>query len=261
MRQFFRIALRVLILFAVFLASALTAMRFAIHGREVAVPKLVGLSSAEADRAVFKTGLYTYVENRFYSAEVPEGRILSQLPPAGETVRRGTRVRVAVSLGRQKLGIPNVVGQSQRAAEMNITRRGLEVGTVAVASLAGVPPDQVVAQSPPPNSGNVVSPKVNLLVSAAPDAASDLYLTPDFVGHTLEEASRAVAESPMHFGKVTTLKSPKPAADANGSAPTNAPAVSPAPQRARTSAVIVRQSPAAGQKIPAGTQINFDVMR
>jgi beta-lactam-binding protein with PASTA domain len=266
MRQFFRIALRVLILFAVFLASALTAMRFAIHGREVAVPKLIGLASADADRAALANGLYTYVENRFYSSDVADGRILSQLPSAGEKVRRGTRVRVALSLGPQKLGVPNVVGQSQRAAEMNIARRGLELGTVAVASLPGLPPDQVVAQSPPPNSANAISPKVNLLVSAAPDPATDLYLTPDFVGHTLDEASRAIAESPMRFGKVSTLKNPKPvAADvATGAAPVAATGTPPATNAARpqrSSPLIVRQSPASGQKIAPGTQINFDVVR
>lgn len=256
MRQFFRIALRVLILFAVFLASALTAMRFAIHGREVAVPKLMGLTSADADRAAFGSGLYTYVENRFYSSDIPEGRILSQLPPAGEKVRRGTRVRVALSLGPQKLDVPNVVGQSQRAAEMNIARRGLELGTVAVVSLPGVPPDQVAAQSPPPNSPNVASPKVNLLVSAPPDEANDLYLTPDFVGHTLDEASRAVAESPMRFGKVTTQKRGANGRGTNGN--TTTPVIL---AGTKASPVIVRQNPAAGQKIPAGTQINFEVVR
>lgn len=303
MRQFFRIALRVLILSAVFLASALTAMRFAIHGREVAVPKLMGLSSADADRSALASGLYTFVENRFYSSDVPEGRILSQLPPVGEVVRRGTRVRVAVSLGPQKLEIPNLVGQSQRAAEMNISRRGLELGTVAVAAIPGAPPDQVVAQSPPPNSSNVASPKVSLLVSAAPEPGVGLYLTPDFVGHTLEEASRAIAESPMRFGKVTTAKdtarAPNGGRTANGNAalsaatsvpspagpaaapnsvapaqapPNGAPAATatnrPAAPRlfgrpviAKSSPLIVKQSPAAGQKIPPGTQISFEVAR
>jgi beta-lactam-binding protein with PASTA domain len=271
MRQFFRIALRVLILIAVFLASALTAMRLAIHGREVAMPKVVGMSMADANRAAAASGLFLYVEDRFYSADMPEGRILSQLPPAGESVRRGTRIRIALSLGPQKLVIPNLVGQSERAAEMNIARRGLEVGSVAVASLPGVPPDQVAAQSPPPNATNAASPKVNLLVSASPDPASDLYLTPDFVGHTLDEASRAVAESPMRFGKVTTVKNAGRGPNggrANGNIAPVSPAAGPVgtvrplkTAQAKSSPVIVRQNPAAGQKIPPGTQIDFQVVR
>lgn len=262
MRHFFRIALRVLILAAVFLASALTAMRFAIHGREVAIPQLVGLGTAEAERVSIADGLFVDVENRFYSADIPQGRILSQLPPKGEKVRRGTRVRVALSLGPQKMVIPNVVGQSQRAAEINVGRRGLGLGTVAVASLPGFPAGQVIAQSPPANAEGVALPKVDLLISAAENDASQLYITPDFTGHTLDEASRAIAESPMHFGKVTTARngsSTRPAPGVVTAPPSSGTAVD--PRQVRSSPVIVRQNPAPGQKVPAGTAVNFDVVR
>ncbi|HYG98322.1 MAG TPA: PASTA domain-containing protein [Terriglobales bacterium] len=255
MRHFFRIALRVLILTAVFLASTLTAMRFAIHGREVAVPKLDGMSTGQAERTTNNNGLLIEVENRFFSSTVPEGRVISQLPPAGEKVRRGTRVRVALSLGAQKMLIPNVVGQSQRAAELNIARRGLELGTVAVATLPGYPAEQVLAQSPPASAEGIASPKVNLLVSA-PDPNAELYITPDFVGHTLDEASRAIAESPMRFGKVTTVKN-------GGRMGAHAPT---SPQMAKTaspgkSPLIVKQNPPAGDKVPAGSMISFEVVR
>ncbi len=48
--RIFRGLLYALILVLVGLASALTAMRFAIHGREVTVPKVVGLTPAEAQK-------------------------------------------------------------------------------------------------------------------------------------------------------------------------------------------------------------------
>lgn len=245
MRNLLRILFRVLILATVFVGSALLAMRLAIHGREVAVPKVVGMSASDAERSAITNGLLIEVENRFYSSDVPENRVLSQLPAVGEKVRRGTHLRVALSLGRQKIVIPSVIGQSQRAAEINIGRRGLEIGSVAVASLPGFPPEQIVAQSPPPNAEGVASPKVHLLVSA-PQQETVLYLVPDFVGHTLDEASRAIAVSPMKFGKITTVK--------NGSGPSQPVAKSSSP-------VIVRQAPAAGEKIAAGTTINFEVKR
>src|SRR5512146_703260 len=98
MRQFLRYLALALVLIMVALVSALTAMRMAIHGREVAVPKLVGLTPAEAERQAVSNGLLFAVESRFYSTEVPAGRISSQVPQAGAKVRRGSRVRVAESL-------------------------------------------------------------------------------------------------------------------------------------------------------------------
>ncbi len=57
MRRFFRMLLLALVLLTVALVSALTAMRFAIHGREVNVPKVVGMTPGEAERAVAASGL------------------------------------------------------------------------------------------------------------------------------------------------------------------------------------------------------------
>jgi eukaryotic-like serine/threonine-protein kinase len=48
MRQFFRMLLLALVLMTVALISALTAMQMAIHGREVAIPKLVGMSPSRS---------------------------------------------------------------------------------------------------------------------------------------------------------------------------------------------------------------------
>ncbi|MGB0048926.1 MAG: PASTA domain-containing protein, partial [Terriglobales bacterium] len=88
-----------LVLMTVALISALSAMQMAIHGREVAIPKLVGMSPLEAERAGSALGLQVVVERQFYSPEIPEGKIMTQVPPPGTKVRRGWSVRVAQSLG------------------------------------------------------------------------------------------------------------------------------------------------------------------
>ena len=95
MKSFFRFVLLALALLVVALVSALTAMRFAIHTREVAVPDLVGKAPAAARILAEQSGLQMDVERQYYSPNVPEGRILSQVPSAGVPVRRGWRIRVA----------------------------------------------------------------------------------------------------------------------------------------------------------------------
>jgi len=46
MKRFFQLVLLALVLVAVAMISALTAMRLAIHGRQVRVPKVVGMTEA-----------------------------------------------------------------------------------------------------------------------------------------------------------------------------------------------------------------------
>jgi beta-lactam-binding protein with PASTA domain len=231
--QFFLLAL---VLLLVCFASALLSMRFAIHGREVRLPKFVGLPPLEAERLANSEGLVLSIDNRFYSSDVPQGYIVYQALPPNSRVRRGWKVRVAESLGPQRTSIPNVVGQSERVAELNISRRGLEIGSVATIHFPGAPPSTVIAQSPPADAKNAQSPKIGLVVSATENFQS--YIMPNFVGQSLTEAAGTIRQTGFALGKVEPVQDP--------SGP---------------SGVIVKQLPAAGQRIAAGATITFGVRK
>jgi beta-lactam-binding protein with PASTA domain len=251
MRTFFRYVLLALVLVTVFLVSALTAMRLAIHGREAAVPKVTGMLPTEAQRAALASGLSFEVEDHFYSPDVPEGRIVSQLPPSGTKVRRGWKLRVAESLGPQRVEIPNLIGQSARAAEINLAQRGLQMGAEAVIHLPDLPADQVIAQSPVANAEGVASPKVGLLLTAPPDNQPAAFVMPDFVGQHFEAATSAIVEAGFKLGTVgVTLRPGSPLAVDR-----------PGKLKPIATDTIVAQTPAAGQKIVAGTKLSFRLMR
>jgi beta-lactam-binding protein with PASTA domain len=242
LRKLLRYFLLGLVLLLVFVVSALVAMRFAIHGREVRVPKLAGLTPAEAERIANANGLVLSVEDRFYTTNVPEGRIVSQSPAPETRVRSGWKVMVAESLGPQRAAIPNLVGQSEHAADVNLSRRGLQVGSVAAVHLPGASPGMVIAQSPPPNAKNAASPKVNLIVAAGDNVPQ--YVMPNFVGRSIDEATGVLESEGFVVGKVQSI--------AAASRPSDAP-VAPG--------TIVRQHPAAGQKVSAGAMVSFEVRR
>jgi beta-lactam-binding protein with PASTA domain len=243
MKRFFRFLLLALVLLTVAMVSALTAMRFAIHGREVAVPNLVGMTRAAAETSANSSGLILDVENKFFSSDIAEGKILSQLPTPGIHVRRGWRIRAAQSLGPQRTEIPNVIGQSVRAAEINVRRRGLEVGSVATGLLPGATADQILVQNPPANAGLVESPKISVLVAAAEPEKQ--FVMPSFIGKHLADASAQLEDAGFTLGKVTD------SAAAPG-ATSNIP-------MSQASSIIVKQTPAAGQKIAAGATVSFEI--
>ena len=241
-----------LVLVVVALVSALTAMRFAIHGQEVQVPLLVGLAPAEAEHAVAGAGLQLEVERQYYSPQIPEGRIMTQVPLPGTKVRRGWQVRVAQSLGPQRVAIPDVTKESERAAEWNLRRRGLDLASTAEMQFPGAPPDQVLAQSPPPNANQVSAPKTSLLVAVA--ANPPAFVMPSFVGQPLGSVSRTLQDAGFKLGNVTM--SPPAASAATPNAGSSTP---PAPAQPSPASIIVVQTPPAGQKILAGAVINFEV--
>jgi len=254
MKSAFRFALLALVLVIVAMVSALTAMRFAIHGQEVAVPAIVGLAPAEAERAVSGLGLQISIERQYYSPQIPEGRIMSQLPLPGTKVRRGWQLRVAQSLGPTRVAIPDVTGQSEHAAELNIRRRGLDVVSMAEVQAAGIPADQVLAQSPPANASQVAAPKISLLTTAAAQPQS--FVMPSFVGQPLGSVNRTLTDAGFKLGNVSVAAAPAPAGD---EANPVAPAMAVVPAEASPASIIMSQAPAAGQKVVAGTAVNFEV--
>src|ERR1017187_10534296 len=89
--NFFQIASLVMLLVAVALLSAVSTMHFAIHGAEVQVPSLKGMTVAEASSQTSGLRLNLDVDNRYYSGDVAAGHILSQSPAPGTVVRREGR--------------------------------------------------------------------------------------------------------------------------------------------------------------------------
>ena len=251
MRQFFRMLFLALVLMTVALISALTAMQLAIHGREVVIPKLVGMSPYEAEHTSGALGLQVVVERQFYSANIPEGRIMTQLPPPGTKVRRGWAIRVAQSLGPQRVAIPDVTGGSERVAELNIQRRGLSLGSIAHLNWSEAPVGQVISQSPPANASDISAPKISLLVSDGPEPLT--YVMPNLAGQPLGSAMLALQDAGIKVGKVSEIP-PQPSPGAPQAVP-----VAPSPVEPGPASMIVTQSPAPGQKIVAGSAVNFEV--
>ncbi len=251
MKVIAKLVLLGLVLVMVAMISALTAMRFAIHGHEVAVPNLVGLSLPEAQRVSLASGLQLQIERQYYSPTVPEGKIMSQVPDPTTKVRRGWQVRVAQSMGPQRVAIPDLTGETSRAAELNIERRGLELGATATLPTGSTPADQVIAQSPPANASGVATPRISLLLSAPPQPVA--YLMPNLVGQSLGAATQILQTAGMRLGAVKTAttqatQGTTPAPDSSEPAPS-------------PTSLIVSQDPAAGQKITAGSAVNFQVSR
>jgi eukaryotic-like serine/threonine-protein kinase len=243
MRRFIRFVALGLVLLLVMMASALTAMRFAIHGREVKVPVMIGRTVADAEETANNLGLIFIAENKFYSDRIPAGRIVTQFPAPGAQVRKGWRVRGAESLGPQRSDIPSLIGQSSRAAEINVSRRRLELSSVAIAKLEDAPPGQIIAQSPAPHSSGVTSPKISLLMSAP--ESPELYVMPSFIGKHLADVVPKLEDAGMKLGNLTDASAASAAKNKSFS----------------DSTIILKQTPAPGQRVAAGATVHFEISR
>jgi len=193
--NFFQTASLLMVLVAIALLSAITTMHFAIHGAEVEVPSLKQMTVADARSQTAGMGLTLEVDNRYYSAEVPAGHILTQSPAAGSVVRREWHVRVAESLGSQKVEVPDTVGLDERIAALQFRRAGLGVGMTARMPFASAAEGTVLAQDPPAKARGIERPSINLLVAAPMDRSGGEIVMPHLIGMSFAAAQDLLARS------------------------------------------------------------------
>jgi beta-lactam-binding protein with PASTA domain len=268
--RFFNILLGALAMLVVALLSAFITMRLAIHGREVKVPNLTGLTLSEASKQTRSLGLILNLENRFYSPNTPPGHILAQSPAPGVTVRRQWVVRVTESLGAQQVAIPNVLGESERTASINIRRLGLELGAVAHVAAPGEP-GIVIAQTPNPNAAGVDRPRVSLLLSEPEGAeSSQAFVMPSLAGLTLAGAAARAYAAGLRIVSAEDLNTPAPdvaptQASASNPSTSGSPSTTPAPAASSASpaaqsvsvGTVIAQTPPAGHRVVKGDPVHI----
>jgi eukaryotic-like serine/threonine-protein kinase len=226
-----RMALLVFILASAAFLSAITAMRIAIHGREVTMPNLVGKNVAEANGLLLSRGLVLNVADRIYS-ELPINVVVRQTPPPGMLMKVSQQAHVVLSLGQRQLQIPLLEGNSLRASRIVLLRGGLQVGEVSDITMPDETADTVILQTPRPGAG-ASTPRVDVLVSSGPREVA--YVMPHLVGMNEVEAQRRLDVSGLRR-KVNYVAAPQ---WPHGS--------------------VIDQSPLAGQRIPAAATIELTV--
>jgi beta-lactam-binding protein with PASTA domain len=189
-----RVALLIFILASAAFLSAITAMRIAIHGREVTMPNLVGKNVAEADHLLRSSGLLLRVADRIYS-DLPINVVVRQTPPPGMQMKVSQQAHVILSLGQRQISIPALEGKSLRASRIELLRAGLQIGEVSSVTLPEAE-DTVVIQDPPPGNG-AATPQVNVLVAQPTGEAA--YVMPTLAGLNEAEAARLLSQVPLRY--------------------------------------------------------------
>src|SRR5229473_1793023 len=204
LEQVGRMALLVFILASAAFLSAITAMRIAIHGREVTMPNLVGINVSEASKLLNSRGLLLRVADRVYT-DLPINVVVRQTPPPGMLMKVSQQAHVVLSLGQKQLEIPSLEGNTLRASRIELLREGLQVGEVSTVSLGDETPETVLLQNPK-QGRNAATPRVDVLIAGIPRETS--FVMPYLIGLSESEAQRRLDLAKLHR-KLNYLSAPQ----------------------------------------------------
>jgi beta-lactam-binding protein with PASTA domain len=170
-----------LLVVAVFVVTAYVAFSFFVRSGVTPVPKVTGLTRDEATNALADRGLALrrVAAKGRYDDSVPAGRVLRQVPDARTLVKRGSGVDLVMSLGPQRIEVPNLAAKPFPTAQVTLSAIGLTIGKTLIAFAAGQEPGSVVDQDP--DAGAMVAPATPVDVLLAGATPGRRYVMPDLV--------------------------------------------------------------------------------
>jgi serine/threonine-protein kinase len=196
----------------------------------VTVPDVVGAREADAISTLRAAGLVPNAVDIF--SEERSGTVIAQDPKGGQSIVRGSSVRINISKGQQTIGVPNVIGQSYDSAAEQLRRAGFTPSRRDVD--ASEPEGTVVDQDPQPGSLAPPGSRVQVNVSTGQSTTA----VPDVRG--LDESS-AQATLENEGWRVVVRDTPTQNPDEDG--------------------VVISQTPPPGQQAEPGARVTLFVGR
>lgn len=164
----------------------------------VTVPNVVGKQVSVARNILEDNHLRVSV-SEVANSEVPAGKVISQTPASGESVKENHPVHLVVSKGAGDLTVPDLSGLTVDQAKQRLKDMGLVLGKITTQEDSSKPDGVIISQSPSVdgkiNKGQLVDVVVNKL---SPKKVT----VPSLIGMTLKDARDALSSLEISLASI-----------------------------------------------------------
>ena len=206
----------------------------------VEIPDVENLEPHKAEMIMDEKGLKIITEDEKFHPTTKKGRVIYQKPTAGETVEKGSTVRIVLSKGPQEsieegeeIVVPSVIGFDINQAKVYLSERGLSVGVVERQESEEAK-DVVLKTVPEPGQKVTEAVPIKLIVSSGGGKVD----VPNLIGKSEYRARLLLEEMGLELGRKNYITSGEHAFD-----------------------IVVRQSPQSGSMIEKGSKVDITINR
>lgn len=173
--------------------------------KDVKIPPIVGLTEEKAREMLEKVGLA--MERAEVSDNSEAGRVVKVYPEEGTTVKENSIVNVLVSVGPQKVNVPDLKNYDVISAETALKKAGLKLGYTDTKNSDEVQKDLIIEQEPKAGEQVLKDSAVNIVISSGPEL--QFVNVPVLIGHTLNEAQELLLSNKLNIGPISYGTDPK----------------------------------------------------
>lgn len=125
------LALAVVVVIALLIAGVIWMKHYTLHGQEVTIPRVTGMTEEEANIVLHANDMYLVIVDSTFSNKAPLGTIVEQTPPPFSHAKPDRPVYVVMNARTKRMiPLPELHDVSYRQAEATLKAIGLKVGDV-----------------------------------------------------------------------------------------------------------------------------------
>ncbi len=212
---------------AVVLAAALIGSMVTLSacGKRDTVPDVVGMKPADAVRALQEAGYVLGETASVNDTSVPMGFVASTTPRAGDRLKDGSAVDIAVNFGSgEVVAVPTLTEYTLEMAETTLKNLGL-VPVVAESYSATTTAGTVMAQVPAP--GSKVPSGSQVVIQVSKGVQPETVAVPNVVGMTQSQAQSALSNAGLKYEVASVYSSSVTKGEVGAQQPTSGTKVKP----------------------------------
>ena len=140
------------------------------------------------------------VSDTLFSSAFKPGVVIDQYPSTNMKVKEGRTVRLTIANAERSVMVPDLIGRSERSAELDIRQAGLEIDTVYKEYNSDVPAGNVTWQYP--KGGDMLSRGMGVHLTISLGVPPNFFQAPNVFGLSKKKAIVEIEKSGFFLGKI-----------------------------------------------------------
>jgi len=194
------IAISLIIVIIITLFELFIMPYYVRHGKSKELIDVTSMDIKSAMIMLKTSGFKVAVTDTIYTSEMKPNIVLNQYPEPGSVVKRGRTVRLKISQADKLVLVPNIIGQSQRSAELLLKEVGLKIGAISMEYNVTYPNGVIVNQIPDSTETLPKGYGVRVIISKG-RSPNDIQV-PTLFGLSKEAAELELQKAGLRVGKI-----------------------------------------------------------
>jgi len=198
--KYYFLYLSILIVICIFIADLFMMPLYVRHGEG---SYMVNVKDKPIDYAIdilASEGHKGLVSDTLFSSSFKPGTVIDQYPSPNMRVKEGRTVRLTIAHSERMVLVPDLIGRSERSAEIDIRQAGLEIDTVYKEYNSDVPFGNVTWQYP--KGGDFLSKGMGIHLTISLGVPPNFFQAPNVFGLSKKKAINELEKAGFSLGKV-----------------------------------------------------------